>query len=147
LHENCVERIFFFLKLEFELSKVDLFRNLLLQSKNFSQNNSSLALAFSRNNEGLQTHNTIQKVVSLGNLGCNFCIRMLTKSDSWIIAIMHQVLYLVLEDLRLDEVGLFSLKIALIESIAVVILLSAWGTPPFNRDEIVIENLSSIYFN
>lgn len=72
---------------------------------------------------------------------------MLAKSDSWVIAIMHQVLYLVLEDLRLDEVGLFSLKIALIESIAVVVLLSAWGTPPFNRDEIVIENLSSIYFN
>jgi hypothetical protein len=30
LYENCVERVFFFLKLEFELSKVDLFRNLLL---------------------------------------------------------------------------------------------------------------------
>jgi len=54
---------------------------------------------------------------------------MLAESYSWVVSFMHLVLDVTLEDLRLEEVCLIALQVALIERIAVVELLGVWRSP------------------
>lgn len=72
---------------------------------------------------------------------------MLAESNSGVVTFMHLVLDVTLKHLRLDKVRLITLQVALIKRIAIVVLLSVWRSPPLNRDQVVVENLSCVDLN
>lgn len=107
LAENDVERVVVLEELELKLDEVDFLGKGRHELMNLIEEHGLFAAATFRCLQRLQTHNSVEQVVSLRDLRTNFGIRMLSKGRWWVIALMHVLQDILEEEVRSEEGRLF----------------------------------------